>query len=162
MSEMWLPIPHNPEYLISDMGRISRGGKLLKPCLSSRGRYFQIHIGLKARFLIHRLVLQTFIGDPKPGFECNHKDGNKLNNALSNLEWVTRRGNVHHAFSLGLRSTPTCQLRGEQSPSARLNETQVLEIRSSKSNFAVLSRKYNVSKSAIERVVRRKTWKHIP
>lgn len=46
---------------------------------------------------IHRLVAKTFIKNPKGLTIVNHKDGNKLNNDLSNLEWVTPKGNSIHA-----------------------------------------------------------------
>jgi hypothetical protein len=51
------------------------------------------------------LVAETFIG-PKPGkgYEVNHKDGNKKNNNLDNLEWCTRSQNIKHSFNIGLRN----------------------------------------------------------
>ena len=52
--------------------------------------------------LIHRLVAYAFLGDPGPGYDVNHKDGNKRNNIADNLEWCTRKENVRHAFRTGL------------------------------------------------------------
>jgi|LakMenE18May11ns_1017448.scaffolds.fasta_scaffold9891934_4 hypothetical protein len=54
---------------------------------------------------VHQLVAETFIG-PKPGkgYEVNHKDGNKKNNNLDNLEWCTRSQNIKHSFNIGLRN----------------------------------------------------------
>lgn len=54
-------------------------------------------------FRINRLVAQAFIPNPMNLPEVNHKDGNKANNHVSNLEWVTRRENLLHAISTGLR-----------------------------------------------------------
>lgn len=54
-------------------------------------------------FTIHRLVASTFISSPENcKVEINHKDGNKLNNHVSNLEWVTHKYNIEHAYSNGL------------------------------------------------------------
>lgn len=52
---------------------------------------------------VHRLVAQAFILNPDSLPEVNHIDGNKQNNIISNLEWVTRVGNVAHAISTGLK-----------------------------------------------------------
>jgi hypothetical protein len=52
-------------------------------------------------YFVHRLVALTFLGEPSsPDLVVNHKDGNKLNNVLENLEWVTQKENVHHYYSV--------------------------------------------------------------
>lgn len=63
-------------------------------------RPYPIPIGL------HRLLAITFIPNPLNKPQVNHKDGNKLNNALSNLEWATRKENIQHSFDTGLRVMP--------------------------------------------------------
>ena len=54
-------------------------------------------------FKAHRLVLINFLGYDRPTMDVNHKDGNKLNNYISNLEWSTRFDNISHAYRLNLR-----------------------------------------------------------
>ncbi len=55
-------------------------------------------------YRIHRLVAETFIGSaPSEEYQINHIDGNKANNSVDNLEWVTPKENTHHAFESGLR-----------------------------------------------------------
>jgi hypothetical protein len=53
-------------------------------------------------FLVARLVALTFFGEPKEGFTVNHKDGNRFNNMLENLEWVSLSDNIKHGFETGL------------------------------------------------------------
>lgn len=56
---------------------------------------------------IHRLLALTFIPNDDPAkVWVNHKDGNKINNTLDNLEWCTISANIQHAFDTGLRNTP--------------------------------------------------------
>ncbi len=56
-------------------------------------------------YLIHRLVAQAFIPNPNNYGDVNHKDGNKLNNNVDNLEWCTRSDNLIHAYNNGLKPT---------------------------------------------------------
>jgi hypothetical protein len=55
--------------------------------------------------LIHRLVAETFIPNPNNLLEVNHKDGNKQNNDVTNLEWCTRLENIRHIYKNGLKKT---------------------------------------------------------
>ena len=53
-------------------------------------------------FLVARLVALTFLGEPQQGFTVNHKDGNRMNNAIDNLEWLSLADNIRHGFATGL------------------------------------------------------------
>jgi hypothetical protein len=53
-------------------------------------------------FLVARLVALTFLGEPPEGFTVNHKDGNRMNNHIDNLEWLSRGDNIRHGFENGL------------------------------------------------------------
>lgn len=79
----------------------------------------------KKNIKIHRAVAETFIDNPEGKPAINHIDGNKLNNDVSNLEWVTFSENTRHAVSHGLQKG----LPGENNPNARLTQDDVQWIR---------------------------------
>ena len=64
--------------------------------------------------LVHCVVAETFIGEPPPGHEVNHKEGNKSLNGADDLEYLTRPDNLRHAYRTGLR-----QVTIEQAINAR-------------------------------------------
>ena len=103
---MWFDIPKNNNYEITENGdvRNKKTQRVLTGGINNRG-YKTVHIkhSDKPEF-VHRLVAETFIenDDPIHKTDVNHKDGNKLNNHVSNLEWVSRSRNVKHAYENGL------------------------------------------------------------
>lgn len=99
---MWKEIQGHCNYSVSDEGfvRNNKTGKILKPSKTSNG-YLKVSLDRKS-LNIHRLVANAFIeNDGKT--QVNHKDGNKKNNNVSNLEWCTPKQNVIHAQRLGLK-----------------------------------------------------------
>lgn len=88
-------------YSITSCGRIysHRSKKFLKPVID-RTNYYVVTLSKnnkKKKFLIHRLVLETYLPvDQMELLEVNHKDENKLNNCLNNLEWVTKKQNINY------------------------------------------------------------------
>lgn len=77
------------------------------------------------RYSVHRLILENF--NPRQdmaNLQVNHIDGNKWNNSLSNLEWVTCKENIYHAKINNLRA----KQYGEHNPSSKLTEEDVLKI----------------------------------
>ena len=108
--EQWKAIAEcNGEYHISDHGRVKslKFGKerILKPSINSSGYWFVfifIQNQNKKFCTIHKLVAVAFILNSENKKEINHKDGNKLNNNFSNLEWVTHSENMKHAWDTGL------------------------------------------------------------
>lgn len=96
-------IPGYENYKINENGEIYKNNKKLKQELKKCGYYYcgLTKDGKRKRFRVHRLVALTFIDNPN-GFDIvHHKDGNKLNNHVSNLEWTTVSTNTKLAFECG-------------------------------------------------------------
>ena len=97
-------VSSNGNVLSLNYGRTGKP-KEIKQILTKNG-YLRVHIGGKKFPLIacvHILVANAFIPNPQNKPQVNHIDGNKQNNCVENLEWVTAKENVHHAIETGLR-----------------------------------------------------------
>jgi hypothetical protein len=103
-NEIWLPFFDNPKYHISSLGRVysTITGKMIKTSVNSRPYEYASLRHPHKTYPVHRLVALTFIPNPNNYPEINHKDLNKHNNKVSNLEWCTRRQNVTHAMICGV------------------------------------------------------------
>jgi hypothetical protein len=113
---------------------------------------------------MHHLVLEHF-GPPKPSadHQCNHIDGDKSNNRVENLEWVTPAENMAHAAATGLLSPVS--VRGVHHPNAKLNPAAVLDVRRRAANGELLkeiAKAHGVTRGTICDVVYGRTWKHVP
>lgn len=112
---------------------------------------------------IHRLVAETFIDNPENKPEVNHKDSNRANNSVNNLEWVTKSENVQHSYICGNKKAP----EGASNGKAVLSEEDVRELRSiyiphdKEFGMKALAKKYEVSEPTINRVVHRRSYKNI-
>ena len=106
--EIWLDIEgYEGRYLVSNFGRVKSliTNKILNQYKDRYG-YLRVILSLNGKqkiYLVHRLVAKAFIPNPENKLEVNHKDGNKENNHVDNLEWVTSKENVKHAYKMGLR-----------------------------------------------------------
>lgn len=108
-NEEYISIPNFPKYAISKQGNIlsfwSKHPKLLKHVLDRGVGYYLVTlvntVGRHNMF-IHRALATVFISNPLNKPQVNHIDGNKQNNRLENLEWVTAKENSIHAVRLGL------------------------------------------------------------
>lgn len=105
------PIPNYPGYFATLSGNIiGKRGKILTGCVDRCG-YREVILSSRSvgkRYLVHRLILSSF--NPHPDMselDVNHIDGNKLNNALYNLEWCTRSQNIKHSYRNGLQKIVT-------------------------------------------------------
>ena len=99
--EKYIVINEFDNYGISNLGNIKnlKKGNILTPYLNKNGylTYTFCQNGVKKTFRIHRLVALYFIDNPNNLPYVNHKDGNKTNNKVENLEWCTAKENDNHA-----------------------------------------------------------------
>lgn len=161
MKEAWKQFK-NTTYSVSSLGDVYSAytEKILKPFPNNNG-YLTVdlfHNTVKERVAIHRMVAVAFIDNPENKEFVNHIDGNKQNNCVSNLEWVTPSENSIHAVLTGLSA------KGEDKTLAKLTENDVLEIqagfKAGTKDFE-LAAKYGVSSGVISSIRLGKTWKHV-
>lgn len=109
MKEIWKTITEMKTYEISNCGRVRKkltnGYRHLK-LFKDKDNYFRICLCENNKRIyryVHRLVAIEFIPNPDDKPTVNHKDGNKQNNCVGNLEWATIKEQNNHALKLGLR-----------------------------------------------------------
>lgn len=176
MSEKWRDIPgYEGIYQASSLGRVRSldrviehphtgstrlRGKVLIQAPNGRG-YLKVTLSrdnVKAQRTAHRLVLEAFVGPAPDGMECNHRNGNKTDNRLSNLHWVTASENSRHALRTGLASGKS----GEDNGNAKLSPEIAEMIRKiyalNQFTMEEIGLMWGVSHQAIRDVVRGKRW----
>lgn len=124
--------------------------------------YLRVYIAGK-NYLVHRIIAKCFIENPDNKPEVNHKDCNKKNNHVENLEWVTRKENNNYSPTY-LNRVKNIK-RGEDNNFSRLTEREVLEIiklleYGEDNNY--IAEIFNVTPKTIRNIKNLKTWKHIP
>lgn len=168
------PIPGHPQYLASSDGKIwtfwrSRGpglylGETPKELTGGKNEKGYRHVilcdGKKNRkmYRVSRLILEVFSGPCPEGMECSHKDGNKLNNAVSNLEWATHKDNNDAKREHGTHQA------GSKHGRATLTEDQVraMRLRHSKGEKTInLAKEFNQTYRNAWHIITGKTWRHV-
>ena len=173
--EDWRAIPgYEGKYEVSNLGRVRslnrmeksgnrvrpRRERILKP--DTPHGYERVMLsaeGKRSRVMVHHLVLSAFVGPRPEGYDTNHIDGKKRNNVVHNLEWVTRRTNILHAWATGLSK------KGEHHHQAKLTDQQVLEIRALDAQGARrrdLALAFGVKYITIYDIVTHRHWRHLP
>lgn len=173
--EIWKQIPgYETKYEISNFGNVKalyreqefdgRWGKLkmnfpaknLKISRTPAG-YCYLSLsknGIQKKHLLHRLVMLAFVGPSL--LQVNHKDGQKQNNCLENLEYVTALENLNHCINVLERK------RGETAGNAKLTTEKVQKIRNDNRTLRAIAAEYGVTIQAIYLVKARKNWAHVP
>lgn len=170
--DVWRAVEGWP-YDVSNTGLVRRSGKatrgldlrgyVLKPALiygKSKTPYLQVVLIVGARrrsAKVHHLVLEAFVGmRPTPKHQANHIDGDKANNHVENLEWVTASENMRHAIATGLLKV--------RPRNVKIGEAGVVAIRAAVAAGTprrVLAKQYGVDRSSIDNIVLRRTWKEV-
>lgn len=167
-SEKLYQVPGFDHFFCTMDGKIwsTKSNKFLKP-MHTKEFYERVKYyipGITPKWIpVHRLVMITFVGPVPLGLEINHKDGNKKNNKLENLEYVSRSENKKHAFRIGLidfRGTKGNQ-RTSLTEKTVKKIKQSLEIDSHHQNLIRLANKYKVTTASIYNIKSGKTWKHV-
>ena len=133
----------NTEYVIDE--------KIMKTNLVGAG-YMGLIIGtngIKKRFYLHRLVAEAFIDNPENKPCINHKDGNKLNNYIENLEWVTYKENSIHGYKTGLM--PTKITKNEANQIRQLYLT-------GKYKQSEIGEMFNLTQGTVGKIIRNELW----
>lgn len=165
--EEWRKVPSDPRYSVSRDGRVRNDvkrqgtypGKILRPYWC--GDYLGVSLwgdGKSVKRTVHSLVAEAFIGPRPDGLIVNHKDFDKRNNAVSNLEYVTYSENTKHAFA-----ALKLDFKGENNGRALLSRMQVRRIRrlySEGVSQRKLAERFSMSRSAIVAIVRGRNWAH--
>jgi len=146
----------------------------MKYFLSKRG-YYTVKLSKNSsqkRYFVHRIVMLALVGPSE--LDVNHMDGNKTNNHISNLEYVTRKENIVHAISIGLRKPFPDYDRSKVRQKTRFSDAEILEIREACSkaldgrkrfphkSLQGLASRFGVHKSDIRKIFLRLKYKHLP
>ncbi len=167
MKEEWKRVIGHEDYQVSNWGKIKSfkrypQGKILSQRIN-QGGYFYINLcenGKYKSIQVHSLVAKHFVEGYSPTLSVNHKDCDKSNNKHTNLEWVTSKENLRHAFINGLvsiRKGSSCNL-------SKLKEKDILIIRRLRKRGRThnkIARLYRMSRTNITLILSGKLWKHI-
>lgn len=137
-------------------------GQILSQNVTTNGYWFLTNrlTGKKLKMiLVHRIVAMEFVPNPDNLPQVNHKDGNKLNNHYTNLEWVTPSGNTKHAHDHNLIRV----IHGEEHNWSKITKDQAQEIidkyRTGKYSQRQLAKEYGLIQQSISLIVRGVNWK---
>ena len=170
--EVWKKIEGFENYEVSNYGNV-KGLKIktnfgssfkiyperiINPWKDKKG-YLYIDISYfpnKKRFLLHRLVAIHFINNKENKPQINHKDGNKSNNCVENLEWCTAKENLKHAVDTGLNKK-----EGVDNYKSKFSKEDIINIRKIKGSQQSIANIFNVSQTCIGSIKRQITYKNI-
>ncbi|MBB95610.1 MAG: hypothetical protein CML68_13595 [Rhodobacteraceae bacterium] len=163
--EAWVLIDGYERYAVSDQGRVYssiRAGRLVKATVFNTGyktvSLMRLGSSKPDKISVHRIVAAAFVAGSGP--YVNHIDGDKQNNAATNLEWCTAAENNSHARETGLNRDI-----GEGHHNSRLSVSDVQRIRAAAKNGATqqsLADRFGVGRAHVGRIIARQVWKEVP
>lgn len=170
MPIIMLAVPDFPGYKVGHNGTVwtawNNGGRItnewvqMKPKITKAG-YCSVGLrkdGKKHCKMVHRLVLEAFVGPCPVGMECRHLDGNKQSNRNTNLKWGTKQENAADKILHGT------DLRGEDQGNSTLTNEDVLKIvqlLNQRVPQATIAKQFKVVQSTIKSIALSKTWIHL-
>jgi hypothetical protein len=164
-SEEWRDIPGFPNYQVSNLGRVRSVRITIMKANKWNNDYLRLTLfkgkqseGKFKSFGVHQLVALAFIGKRPEGHIVNHLDCDKTNNKVQNLAYCTPQGNAKHASENGLLLT------GDQNPSSKLKESEVLHIFALIQNGHSLYRiakRFGTSQRNAYLIKHRLAWSHL-
>lgn len=169
-TEEWIAIEGFSKYEVSNLGRIRSNQKsqvkhgqthvILRQYVNNQGFPWVClynEIGKKQRY-VHRMVAHAFLGKPISGQQVNHLDFNRMNNCITNLEYVSSQENMAHMVKHRRHAF------GERMGMSKLTEYKIRQIRFLR-QFGMPVRKiakhFNMDWSHIYRILRREFWSHV-
>src|SRR5262249_35962987 len=136
-------------------------------------QYVIYYNGIPTNKMVHRLVAESYIPNPENKPQVNHKDGDVLNNYVSNLEWVTGSENAKHCANIlnrdyysmfGERMKNLISIERRKMFNAKINQEIANKIRISYIPNVVslnkLAEKYSISKKTVLLIIQNKIWKN--
>lgn len=172
MSQTVKLYPGQNYYWVSSDGYVCTKWKTLKPILNKRTGYCRVALrlnGITVHKSLHRVIAETFLENPENKEQVNHKDFNRQNNSVDNLEWCTRLENAEHGTKHKRWNVPKINARGSKNHSSKLKEKDVEYIRSNwkdgrtnkpgKSGVE-LAKMFNVLPCTISAIVKGTNWKY--
>jgi len=181
MSEVWKPVVGwEAFYEVSNHGNVRSLDRIIlqncgprkTPCTRmSRGKLMQVnkidkygyrcvslrHMAQNLSTTVHRLVAQAFIDNPDGKSQVNHKNGDKLDNRVENLEWATSFENMQHAVA-------NLNRHGERMKSSKIKDADVVDIRFLLGHGvaqADVARAFGVSRKTIHSLQHGRTWSRV-
>lgn len=172
IQEKWLPCPgFENSYEVSNYGKVRSidryisgrsglvKGQLIHSDLNQKG-YPQLRLYKNNTKYVrnqHRLLTLAFIPNPNNLPQVNHIDGDKLNNHISNLEWISNSDNMSHAYKLGLRSSI-----GENNSNCKITDNQVTHIKliyNTGKSSKYISEELDIKLHIVRQIISGKSWK---
>ena len=141
----------------------TKKGRILKLFLDGKGNYLQTNLSISGKHkmvLAHRVVATAFLPNPENLPEVNHKDENKTNNSVENLEWCDHKYNNNYG-------SKKFQTRGTRNPQNKFTEEMIRDIKQNyipydeKFGAKAFQKKYGISLTHICAIAKGRTWGYL-